>query len=196
MKKVLSLVVLFVVLGSCKVTELASVETLGKSEMLKEYRTFKMIEEDSDKRNERIKLIFRDKLIDFGFEEASEKPDFLIQVVMVTREFIEKEGVRYSTSNPRSHYGLNSNGYYQVPTNGYDFPSDSEEGTPVQNRGMLGKVIFVMQDSKTNEIAWMGTTSGVVYGGDRQFDIDKIDLALQPLLTSLFDSDFSKSQTK
>ena len=195
MKKVLSLVVLLVILGSCKVTELASVETLAKSEMLKEYQTFKIIEEDSDKRNERIKFIFRDKLIDFGFEEASENPDFLIQVVMVTREFIEKEGVRYSTSNPRSHYGLNSNGYYQVPTNGYDFPSGGEEGTPVQNRGMLGKVIFVMQDSKTNEIAWMGSTAGVVYGGDRQFDIDKIDLALQQLLTSLFDSNFSHSQT-
>ena len=196
MKKVLSLVVLLVLLGSCKVTELASVETLAKLEMLKEYRTFKMIEEDSDKRNERIKLIFRDKLIDFGFEEASENPDFLIQVVMVTREFIEKEGLRYSTSNPRSHYGLNSNGYYDIPTNGYDFPSGGEEGTPVQNRGMLGKVIFVMQDSKTNEIAWMGTTSGVVYGGDRQFDMQKIDLALQQLLTSLFDSNFSQSQTR
>ncbi len=180
MKKVLSLVVLLVVLGSCKVTELVSVETLANAEMLREYQTFKMIEEDySDKRNERIKLIFREKLIDFGFEEASENPDFLIQGVVVTRDFIEQEGVRYSSSIPGPFYSLNNTGN--------EFPSGSEGGTPVLNRGMIGKVIFLMQDSKTNEIAWMGISSGVVYGGSRQFDPEEMDLVLHQLLTSLYE---------
>lgn len=180
MKKVLSLVVLLVVLGSCKVTELVSVETLANAEMLREYQTFKMIEEDySDKRNERIKLIFRDKLIDFGFDEALENPDFLIQGVVVTRDFIEQEGIRYSSSIPGPFYSLNNTGN--------EFPRGSEGGTPVLNRGMIGKVIFLMQDSRTNEIAWMGISSGVVYGGSRQFDPEEMDLVLHQLLTSLYE---------
>ncbi len=180
MKKILPLVVLILVLGSCRVTELVSVDTLSNAEMLKEYQTFKMIEEDySDKRNERIKLIFRDKLIDFGFEEASENPDFLIQGVVVTRDFIEKEGTRYYSSIPGPFYSLN--------TTGNDFPSGSKGGTALLNRGMIGKVIFLMQDSKTNEIAWMGISSGLVYGGGRQFDQEEMDLVLHQLLTSLYE---------
>ena len=180
MKKVLSIVVLLVVLGSCKVSDLVSVDTLVNAEMLKEYQTFKMIEEDySDKRNERIKLIFRDKLIDFGFDEASENPDFLIQGVIVSREFIEKQGIRSSSSIPGPFYSLNNTGN--------EFPSGSGGGTPVLNRGMIGKAIFLIQDAKTNEIAWMGISSGVVYGGSRQFDPEEMDLVLHQLLTSLYE---------
>lgn len=54
------------------------------------------------------------------------------------------------------------------------------------NRGMIGKVIFLIQDSKTNEIACMGISSGVVYGGSRQFELDKMDLVLHQLMTSLY----------
>jgi hypothetical protein len=181
MKKVFSIVVLSVVLGSCKVSDLVSVDTLVNAEMLKEYQTFKMIEEDySDKRNERIKLIFRDKLIDFGFDEASENPDFLIQGVIVSREFIEKQGIPSSSSIPGPfHTAIRSRD---------DFPEDEEAwGRPVINSGMIGKAIFLIQDAKTNEIAWMGISSGVVYGGDRQFDLDKMDLVLHQLLTSLYE---------
>lgn len=48
------------------------------------------------------------------------------------------------------------------------------------------RLFFLIQDSKTNEIAWMGISSGVVYGGDREFDLDKVDLVLHQLLTSLY----------
>ncbi|SEG17304.1 protein of unknown function [Algoriphagus boritolerans DSM 17298 = JCM 18970] len=145
---------------------------------MKEYQTFKMIEEDySDKRNERIKHTFRDKLIEFGFEEASENPDFLIQGVIVSRDFIKDGREFYYSSIPGGiFYGANSSG------NGT--PSGGHKTTI--NRGMLGKVIFLIQDSKTNEIAWMGISSGVVYGGDREFDLDKVDLVLHQLLTSLY----------
>lgn len=177
MKNLLPLLALVFVLSSCKVSEVVSVDTLTNSEMMKEYQTFKMIEEDySDKRNERLKLTFRDKLIEFGFEEVSENPDFLIQGVIVSRDFIKGGGEFYNSSIPGVFYGANSSG------NG--MPSAGQKTTI--NRGMLGKVIFLIQDSKTNEIAWMGISSGVVYGGDRQFDLDKMDLVLHQLLTSLY----------
>lgn len=176
MKNLLPLLALVFILGSCKVSEVVSLDTVTNSEILKEYQTFKMIEEDySDKRNERLKLTFRDKLIEFGFEEASENPDFLIQGVMVSRDFIKEGGQFYNSSIPGA--------FYSASNSGNKFPSGSRNS--IINRGMIGKVIFLIQDSKTNEIAWMGISSGIVYGGGRQFDLDKMDLILHQLLTSL-----------
>lgn len=177
MKNVLPLLALVFILGSCKVSETFRVDTLVNSEMLKEYQTFKMIEEDfSDKRNEQIKLTFRDKLIEFGFEETSENPDFLIQGVVVSRDFIKSGNLHY-TSIPGP--------YYSPSNSGNNVPSGGVRNSLI-NRGMIGKTIFLIQDSKTNEIAWMGISSGVVYGGDRQFDLEKMDLVLHQLLTSLY----------
>ncbi len=177
MKNLLPLLALVFILGSCKVSETVRVDALANSEMLKEYQTFKMIEEDySDKRNERLKHTFRDKLIEFGFEEASENPDFLIQGVIVSRDFIKDGGKFYTSSIPGPFYSASNSGN-RIPSGG---------SRPVINRGMIGKAIFLIQDAKTNEIAWMGISSGVVYGGDRQFDLDKMDLVLHQLLTSLY----------
>lgn len=177
MKNVLPLLALVFILGSCKVSEVVSVDTLTNSEMMKEYQTFKMIEEDySDKRNERLKHTFRDKLIEYGFEEALENPDFLIQGVIVSRNFIKEGGQFYNSSIPGTFYSASNSGN-RIPSGGRK---------SIINRGMIGKVIFLIQDSKTNEIAWMGISSGVVYGGDRQFDLDKMDLVLHQLLTSLY----------
>ncbi len=176
MKNVLPFLALVFVLGSCKVSEVVSVDTLTNSDLLKEYQTFKMIEEDySDKRNEQIKLSFRDKLIEFGFEETSENPDFLIQGVIVSRDFIREGGQFYTSSIPGP--------FYSASNSGNSIPSGGSRG--VINRGMIGKAIFLIQDTKTNEIAWMGSTSGVVYGGGRQFNMDKMDLVLHQLLLSL-----------
>jgi hypothetical protein len=179
MKNVLPLLALMFTLGSCKVSEVVSVDTLANLEMMKDYQTFKMIEEDySDKRNERLKLTFRDKLIEYGFEEASENPDFLIQGVVVSRDFIQELG--QTSSIPGAFYSANNS------NNNFGGGMSGGRSTFVVNRGMIGKVIFLIQDTKTNEIAWMGISSGVVYGGDRQFDLDKMDLVLHQLLTSLY----------
>jgi hypothetical protein len=177
MKDLLAILTLFFVLSSCKVSETVRVDTFTNSEMLKEYQTFKMIEGDnSDKRNERLKLTFRDKLIEFGFEEVSENPDFLIQGVIVSRDFIKEGGQFYYSSIPGPFYSASNSGNLYL--NG--------GRNSLINRGMIGKVIFLIQDSKTNEIAWMGISSGVVYGGSRQFDLDKMELVLHQLLTSLY----------
>lgn len=178
MKNGLAVLILVFVLSSCKVSETVRVDTLSNSKMLKEYQTFKMIEDDySDKRNQRIKLTFRDKLIEYGFQETSENPDFLIQGVIVYRDFIKEGRQIYNTSIPGPFYSESNSGNL--------FPSGGHNS--LINRGMIGKVIFLIQDSKTNEIAWMGVSSGVVYGGARQFDLDTIDLVLHQLLTSLYE---------
>ncbi|OOG71925.1 DUF4136 domain-containing protein [Algoriphagus sp. A40] len=175
--KILSLLALVFILGSCKVSETVRVDTLANSEMLKEYQTFKMVEEDySDKRNERLKLSFRDKLIEYGFEESSENPDFLIQGVIVSRDFIKNGGPTYTSSIPGP--------FYSAGNSGNSYPS-SGPGNFALNRGMIGKAIFLIQDTKTNEIAWMGISSGVVFGGGNQFDSDEMDLVLHQLLTSI-----------
>lgn len=179
MTSTLSLLALVFVLSSCKVSETVSVETHANIELLKEYQTFKLIAEDySDKRNERLKLTFRDKLVEFGFEETSENPDFLIQGVIVSRDFIKEGEQFYSSSIPGPFYSANNSGN--------QFPSGGGRNSAL-NRGMIGKAIFLIQDSKTNEITWMGISSGVVYGGDRQFDAKEMDLVLHQLLTSLYE---------
>lgn len=178
MKIILPFLAIVLFLSSCKVSEVVSVDTLSNSELLKEYQTFKMIEEDySDKRNERIKLTFRDKLIEYGFDEVSENPDFLIQGVIVSRDFIQELGE--TSSIPGAFYSANNS------NNNFGGGVSGGSSTFVVNRGMIGKVIFIIQDTKSNEIAWMGISSGVVYGGSREFDLDKVDLVLHQLLTSL-----------
>jgi hypothetical protein len=172
MKNFFPLLALILVLGSCKVSETVTVDSIANAEMLKGYQNFKLVEEDyADKRNERIKLTFKDKLLEYGFEESSENPDFLIQGVVVTRKFIQELGQTYFIPGP--FFGDNSGG-----------GTSGGSSTFVVNRGMIGKVIFLIQDAKTNEIAWMGVSTGVISGGGL-LDPEDLDLALHELLASL-----------
>jgi hypothetical protein len=158
MKKFLPLFLLMISLGSCKISQTVTVDSVTSVEMLKGYQTFNLIEEDfSDKRNERLKLTFRDKLIEYGFEQSTENPDFLIQGILVTRKFIQELG--------------------------WTPHADSSMSTFVVNRGMIGKVIFLIQDTKTNEIAWMGVGTGVVSGS--QIIPEDLDIALHELMATL-----------
>jgi len=174
MKNILPFLVLLPFLWGCKVTDSITVDSIANAEMLKGYQNFKLVEADyADKRNERIKLTFRDKLLEYGFEESSENPDFLIQGVVVTRKFIQEFG----------HYSSIPGPFYNATNSGNMYPSGGSNGFAV-NRGMIGKVIFVIQDAKTNEIAWMGVSTGVVSGGGL-LDSEDLDLALHELLALL-----------
>lgn len=174
MKNLLLLSLLVISLGSCKVSETVTVDSIANAEILKGYQNFKLVEEDySDKRNERIKLTFRDKLLEYGFEESSESPDFLVQGVVVTRKFIQELG--YSSTIPGPFYSLSNSGNKNPAGGSRAF---------VVNRGMIGKVIFLIQDAKTNEIAWLGVSTGVISGGGL-LDPEDLDLALHELLASL-----------
>jgi hypothetical protein len=174
MKNILPFLVLLSFLWSCKVTDSITVDSVSNTEKLKGYQTFQLIEEDySDKRNERINLAFKEKLVEYGFEESSENPDFLVQGVVVTRKFIQELG----------HYSSIPGAFYSANNSGNMHPSGGTNGFAV-NRGMIGKVIFLIQDAKTNEIAWMGVSTGVVSGGGL-LDPEDLDLALHELLASL-----------
>lgn len=176
MKNILPLLALVFILGSCKVSTTVTVDSVTNVEMLKGYQTFKLIEEDfSDKRNERLKLTFRDKLIEYGFEQSIENPDFLIQGALVTRKFIQELG--QTSPIPGPFYSANNSG------NNSGGGMSGGSNTLVVNRGMIGKVIFLIQDTKTNEIAWMGVGTGVVSGG--QVIPEDLDIALHELITSL-----------
>jgi len=174
MKNFLPFLALLSFLGGCKVSDSITVDSISNTEMLKGYQTFQLVEEDySDKRNERVKLAFKEKLVDFGFDESSENPDFLVQGLVVTRKFIQELG--HSSSLPYPFFN-NSNNFNNIPSGGYrDF---------VVNRGMIGKVIFLIQDTKTNEIAWMGVGTGIVQGS-KSLNYEDLDIALDELLASL-----------
>lgn len=174
MKNLILLVGFIFILGSCKVSDNITVDSLSNTKMLMGYQTFQLVEEDySDKRNERIKLVFRDKLLEYGFDESSENPDFLVQGLVVTRKFIQELG--YNSSIPGAFYSANNSGNLN--------PSGSSSRFAV-NGGMIGKVIFLIQDTKTNEIAWMGVGTGITQGSYR-LNYEDLDIALDELLAGL-----------
>lgn len=174
MKNLLLVFGILMLLFSCNSSQKITIDTVAKAEKFRDYQTFQLVEEDySDKRNERLKLIFRDRLIEYGFEESSENPDFLVQGVVVTRKFIQEFG----------HYSSIPGPFYSANNSGNNYPSGGTNGWVV-NRGMIGKVIFLIQDTKTNEIAWMGVGTGVISGGG-QVNPEDLDIALHEMLASI-----------
>lgn len=165
MKKLILGLGLVSLLFSCKVYDEMTVDTFANSEKLKEYQTFKVVDDlYSDKRNVVLNQAFRDGLIDRGFDEAVENPDFLVQAVFVSRGLMRKTS------------------YWQ---------GDPFSRTPIQSAvesyasaGLVGKAIFLIQDTETNEISWMGVGTGVNYGL-KQIDEENLDIALDELLATL-----------
>lgn len=174
MKNILPFLVLLSFLFGCKVTDSITVDSVSNTKMLKGYQTFQLIEEDySDRRNDRINLAFKEKLVDLGFDESSENPDFLVQGLVVTRKFIQELG----------HYSSIPGPFYSANNSGNKYPSGGTNGWAV-NRGMIGKVIFLIQDTKTNEIAWMGVGTGIIQGSN-SLNYEDLDIALDELLAGL-----------
>jgi hypothetical protein len=174
MKKLLPFFLVLIGLGSCNVSKTVTVDSIANAEVLKGYQNFKLVQEDySDKRNERIKLSFRNKLLDYGFVESLENPDFLVQGVVVTRKFIQEFG----------HYSSIPGTFYSESNSGNNSPSGGAKTWAV-NQGMIGKVIFLIQDAKTNEIAWMGVSTGII-SGSGMLEAEDLDLALHELMASL-----------
>lgn len=177
MKNNILFVGFILILGSCKVSENITVDSLSNKKILMGYQTFQLVEEGySDKRNERIKIVFKDKLVDLGFEESVENPDFLVQGVVVTRKFIQELGHYSSLPRPFIYSSNIFNSSNNMPSGG--------SSHFVVNRGMIGKVIFLIQDSKTNEIAWMGVGTGITQGSN-SLNYEDLDIALDELLAGL-----------
>jgi hypothetical protein len=129
-------------LVSCKVSENITVDQISKNSDLSEMKTFQVITQKNASREiTHLNRIFEDKLIENGFSPAEENPDFLIQTVIASVHF-EKEVMGFSNS-----VGLTGNSPYS--------PISTEPGE-------YGKVIFLIQNAKTNEVIWMGTGTGIL----------------------------------
>ncbi|GAA0880147.1 hypothetical protein GCM10009119_31170 [Algoriphagus jejuensis] len=164
MKNLILVSVAFFIFSSCKTSETVTVDAVANNEKLGQYQTFKVVEDSySDKRNEQLTMAFREGLLRYGFEESSENPDFLIQAVVVTRDLVRNRV-------------YNGNAFSSIPT------SSIVEGTI--NTGMVGKVIFLIQDTKTNDISWMGVGTGITYGL-KQMNAEYLDIAVYQLLATL-----------
>ncbi len=125
-----------------KSSEKLTVDQITKSDDLAEKKTFKVIEaKDATKNTEQVNRIFEKKLIENGFAQVDENPELLIQSVIASVDF-ETEGLGFASS-----VGLTDSNSYSPPRT---------------EHGQYGKVIFLIQDAKTNEVLWMGTGTGVL----------------------------------
>jgi hypothetical protein len=117
-------------------------DQVSKSADLSGKNTFKVIEQtDASKDILQLNRIFERKLIDNGFSPANENPQLFVQSVIASVNF-EKEVLGFVGS-----VGL----------------SDRDSYSPPQIKsGQYGKVIFLIQDAKTNEVLWMGTGTGIL----------------------------------
>ncbi|WP_026947219.1 DUF4136 domain-containing protein [Algoriphagus marincola] len=118
-------------------------DLVSKSEGLIGKNTFKLVaQNEASKDIVQLNRIFEKKLIQNGFSLVEENPDLLIQSVVASVNF-EHEIVRTGG-------GISPEGNYS--------PTNSE----LKKSGQYGKVIFLIQDAKTNEVLWMGTGTGVL----------------------------------
>ncbi|TDK43368.1 DUF4136 domain-containing protein [Algoriphagus formosus] len=139
-------------LASCKVSDSVTSDVrknsepilvhdlVSKSENLVGKSTFKVIAQtNASKDIVQLNRVFEKKLIQNGFSKVEENPELLIQSVVASVNF-EQELV--GTGGGVSPERVNS----------YDY----------KKSGQYGKVIFLIQDAKTNEVLWMGTGTGVL----------------------------------
>ncbi|WBL43598.1 DUF4136 domain-containing protein [Algoriphagus halophytocola] len=128
-------------------------QTIGKSDALKNYRTFYFVEKalHSDELIE-FDASFKEKLEGMGFKEEAENPDFLVQSLKVSKDFVQEVGSYISDPS--------SSGTVTTPSVGYsDFIINSFEA---------GRLIFLIQDTKSNDIVWMGVGSGIFPKKERE----------------------------
>ncbi|HSF56358.1 MAG TPA: DUF4136 domain-containing protein [Algoriphagus sp.] len=176
MKNLFVLLLAIFALSSCKVSdsvtpdqeknpsEKLTVDLITKSYDLAEKKTFKVIEaKDATKNTVQVNRIFEKKLIENGFNQVDEKPELLVQSVIAGVDF-EKEVLGFSSS-----VGLTDGSSYSPP---------------YTESGQYGKVIFLIQDSKTNEVLWMGTGTGVLTANE-VLNSKEIKFALDQLVAGL-----------
>lgn len=176
MKDFLLVVLLLVSHASCKVSdsviadqrnkslEKFTVDQITKSEDLAEKKTFQVIEtKDATKNTAQVNRIFEKKLIENGFIQVDENPELLIQSVIASVDF-EKEVLGFSSS-----VGLTDSNSYSPPRT---------------EHGQYGKVIFLIQDAKTNEVLWMGTGTGILTANEA-LNSKEIKFALDQLIAGI-----------
>jgi hypothetical protein len=170
LKNILLAAAILFALFSCKVSENITVDQgikssdrlvfdqVSKSDNLANKTTFKVIEQpDASKDIAQLNRIFEKKLIENGFYSEAENPELLVQSA-ISSVYFEKEILGYT-----------------------DFVAGSP---PKIKSGLFGKVIFLIQDAKTNEILWMGTGTGLLTANEI-LNSKEIKSALDQLIASL-----------
>lgn len=139
-------------------------DQVTKSADLANKRTFKIIEQSSASKDViQLNRMFEKKLVENGFVTQDENPDLLIQAAISSVNF-ETEKLGFSSS-----VGLTDNSAYSPPK---------------KESGQYGKVIFLIQDAKTNEVLWMGTGTGILTANE-VLDTKEIKTALDQLIAGL-----------
>ena len=176
MKTIFVLLLALVALASCKTADSVTAtsgknqtnqlvyDQVSKSVDLAGKKTFQVIEmKDATKNTAQVNRIFEKKLIENGFTHVDENPQLLVQSVIASVNF-EKEVLGFVGS-----VGLNDSDSY--------FPPQLESG-------QFGKVIFLIQDAKTNEVLWMGTGTGILTANEL-LNSKEIKSALDQLMAGL-----------
>lgn len=176
MKNLFVLLLALFAFSSCKVSdsvtanqgnkssEKLTVDQITKSADLANKKTFKVIEQSSASKDIiQLNRMFEKKLVENGFALSEENPELLVQSVVASVDF-KKEGLGYWGS-----VGLTDHNSYSPPQ---------------IKHGQYGKVIFLIQDAKTNEVLWMGTGTGVLTANE-VLNSKEIKSALDQLIAGL-----------
>lgn len=174
MKSLFILFLFVFALGSCRVSESVTsdpkssdrlvFDQVSKSDNLANKRTFKVIEQpDSSKDIAQLNRIFEKKLIENGFSSKVENPELLVQSA-ISSVYFERETISFWDLATLDEYVS-----YAPPKN---------------LSGQYGKLIFLIQDAKTNEILWMGTGTGLLTANEI-LNLKEIKSALDQLIASL-----------
>lgn len=179
MKNLFLLFLAFFAFTSCKVSDsVTGIDRKNSSEQLvydqviklaelANKKTFKIIEQaNATKDIVQLNRMFEKKLVENGYSPAEENPQLLIQGVIASLNF-ENEVLRHSvSSSPGGYFG------------------SSPSFQPIQKTGQYGKVIFLIQDAKTNEVLWMGTGTGILTANE-VLNTKEIKTALDQLIAGL-----------
>lgn len=176
MKNVFVLLLAAFALASCKVSDSVTAngrknsgnqlvyDQVSKSSELANKKTFKVIEQaNATKDILKLNRMFEKKLVENGYVSQTENPDLLVQTA-ISSVNIETEKLGFASS-----VGLSDNSA---------FSSNKKES------GQFGKVIFLIQDAKTNEVLWMGTGSGILTANE-VLNTKEIKTALDQLIAGL-----------
>ena len=179
MKNLFVLLLTVFALVSCKVSDSVTAsneknltdhlvyDQVSKSANLSGKKTFKVVEQaNASKDIAQLNRIFEKKLIENGFSSEEENPQLLVQSVIASVNF---EGERIGTSGSTS-----PGGYFGSS------PSFQE----IKKSGQYGKVIFLIQDAKSNEVLWMGTGTGILTANE-VLNTKEIKTALDQLIAGL-----------
>ena len=171
MKNLFLLLVSALILASCKTYEPVTdtgvqlvYDQVIKLDELANKKTLKVIEQSSASKDIiQLNRMFEKKLVENGFALSAENPQLLVQSVIASVNF-EKEVLGFVGS-----VGLTDGNSYSPPKT---------------ESGQYGKVIFLIQDAKTNEVLWMGTGTGILTANE-VLNTKEIKTALDQLIAGL-----------